>query len=443
MKKVLLIGIGGLAGVIAVLLLLPPFIDLGAYKARYLPLLEETLHRKVDVGEVRLRIIPTPSIRISALNISDNPAFSKEPFFTAQQFKVKLKFWPLLKGQFQVAEFTLEKPSIRLLKRPDGKFNFSDMGKKKEGVKKKKVPSQGQKPVKKAVKFSELIPTKVRVKMGEVTFQTMGQKPLKIQGIDLSLDDFSSNRPFHYRVALNLPGLKPVVLVGLLQYDDSRATLNLRETHFKAQDVDLAVNGSITHLTGVPRVKLTLANDGFETKSIFKFLSAAGVTPKEMDVTGLLGLKVTLRGPSNALASQVNAEFKGLKVNDSRAFEGTLVGRTLLRYSLGGKAPLTRSLRGNGKIIVKDGRLTNVDLMSKIKLVTGLIGLLQDQNRGATTFEALEIDFTLGDGIVDVQRIYLRSPLMEALGSGRMTLTSPSVNFRIEAALASNFRPGQ
>lgn len=102
--------------------------------------------------------------------------------------------------------------------------------------------------------------------MGEVTFQTMGQKPLKIQGIDLSLDDFSSNRPFHYRVALNLPGLKPVVLVGLLQYDDSRATLNLRETHFKAQDVDLAVNGSITHLTGVPRVNLTLANDGFETK---------------------------------------------------------------------------------------------------------------------------------------------------------------------------------
>lgn len=137
MKKVLLIGIGGLAGVIAVLLLLPPFIDLGAYKARYLPLLEETLHRKVDVGEVRLRIIPTPSIRISALNISDNPAFSKEPFFTAQQFKVKLKFWPLLKGQFQVAEFTLEKPSIRLLKRPDGRFNFADMGKKKEGVKKK------------------------------------------------------------------------------------------------------------------------------------------------------------------------------------------------------------------------------------------------------------------------------------------------------------------
>ncbi len=116
------------------------------------------------------------------------------------------------------------------------------------------------------------------------------------------------------------------------------------------------MNGSITHLTGVPRVNLTLANDGFETKSIFKFLSAEGVTPKEMDVTGLLGLKVTLRGPSNALASQVNAEFKRLKVNDSRAFEGTLVGRTLLRFSLGGKAPLTRSLRGNVATFFKDNQ---------------------------------------------------------------------------------------
>src|SRR3970040_2009927 len=100
MKKALLITGAVIALLVVGALLLPPFINLGYYKARYLPLVEEALQRKVEVEEVRLRIVPSPAIRLSALKVSDNPAFSKEPFFTAKQVRLKLKFWPLLKGQF-------------------------------------------------------------------------------------------------------------------------------------------------------------------------------------------------------------------------------------------------------------------------------------------------------------------------------------------------------
>ena len=103
---------------------------------------------------------------------------------------------------------------------------------------------------------------------------------------------------------------------------------------------------------------------------------------------------------------------------------------------LGGETPLVRALHGNGKLAAKDGALTNVDLISKVQLFTGILGLPQDQRSGATTFKTLESDFVLGGGIADIKRLFLLSPLMEASGGGKMTLTSPSLEVSLEVALA-------
>src|SRR3990170_6506146 len=134
MKKIFLISLALLALVALAVLILPPLVDLAPYKSRYLPMVEEALQRKIDVGEVRFRILPAPSVRISALNVSDNPAFSKEPFFTARQIKLQLKFWPLLRGEFRVDELILEKPVINFRRQADGSFNFADIAQKKGAV---------------------------------------------------------------------------------------------------------------------------------------------------------------------------------------------------------------------------------------------------------------------------------------------------------------------
>jgi len=119
---------------VAMVLIVPHFVDLGIFKSTYLPLLEEALHRHIDVGEVRLSLVPTPSIRLSNLKVSDSPAFPDNIFFTAQQLQLRLKFWPLLRGHFDITEFVLEKPIINLLKKPDGIFNYSDLTDKKISV---------------------------------------------------------------------------------------------------------------------------------------------------------------------------------------------------------------------------------------------------------------------------------------------------------------------
>ncbi|MGH7831906.1 MAG: AsmA family protein, partial [Candidatus Binatia bacterium] len=411
------------------------FINLGYYKAQYLPLVEEALQRKVDVGEVRLRIVPSPAIRLSALQISDNPDFSKEPFFTAGQVRLRLKFWPLLKGQFQIEEFVLEKPVVNLVKQPDGTFNFADIGEKK-GEAEKKGDKEGAQKDRQSVRLSELIPAQVGIEQGVVTLRTKGQKPLTVQRIDVALEDFNTARPFPYRIALHIPGLKPIALDGPLRYDESRGALEIRENRLKVQDVPFTVSGSVTELTSVPRVNLSLANGGFETKPIIQALSESGLTSKELEISGPMGLNASLAGSSNALTSKINVEFKGLKVKDKRALEGTVVGSTALTLPLGGEASPVRALRGNGQVTAKDGTLTNVDLISKIQTITGLIGLPADQSRGATTFKTLQTEFTLAGGVAEFKRLFLDSPAMEALGAGKMTLESPTLDVGLDVALS-------
>jgi AsmA protein len=99
-KKALIVGATVLAVLVAAVVVLPGFVDLGQFKSTYLPLIEETLQRRIDVGEVRLTLVPTPSIKLSKLKVSGTPAFPADTFFSAQDVQLRLKFWPLLRGRF-------------------------------------------------------------------------------------------------------------------------------------------------------------------------------------------------------------------------------------------------------------------------------------------------------------------------------------------------------
>jgi AsmA protein len=435
MKRALIIVAGVLALLIAAIILVPPLIDLGKYKARYLPLAEQALNRKVDVGEIRLRIVPSPAIRLSALKVADDPAFSREAFFTADRMSLRLKLGPLLRGSLQAEEFVLERPVFNLHKNSDGTFNFADIAKKKEETA-KKVRKEGAPKTRDAAKLSHLVPAVLRIEDGAITVQAQGQKPLQIRGIDLSLKNFSADHPFPYRVALKAPGLKPISLEGEMRYQETQATLTLKDSRLKVEDVDFAVSGAVTDLTGALKVNISLGNDGFEIKPIVRALAAAQILPKQLEASGPVGLRIALAGPSNNLLSQIETRLKALKVNDPRAFRGTVAGEINLTAPLGGDAPLVRKMRGNGRLGAKDGALTNVDLVKKIEQITGLIGMAKEERAGATTFKTLESDFTLAGGSADFKRIYLQSPVMEAQGGGKMNLAAETLDLGIEAALA-------
>jgi uncharacterized protein involved in outer membrane biogenesis len=438
MKKIIWISGAILVCVLTALLVVPHFIDLGIFKGTYLPLIEESLHRRIDVDEVRLRLVPTPSIRLSNLKVSDSPAFPGNTFFAARQLQLQLKFWPLLRGRFEITEFVLEKPVVNLLKKPDGSFNYADLADKKVALgrtrdgKKKAGAAKPQE----TVAIPLIIPSRMRVLDGQLNFQPVGQKAVSIKGIDLSLQDFSGDHPFPYRASFSYPGLKAIALEGMLNYQEERSTLQLNETRLKVQDLVLPVEGNISNLSTVPRLNLSLGGDRVDAKPIFQILSLFALAPRDAEVSGPIGLRITMTGPSHTPVTQVHGQFKGVKVQDKRTLKGTLSGEVFVKLLLGSGSSFVRTLQGNGNLVARDGQLTNVDLIHKVQRVTGFIGLSEDERRQATTFKTLEASFVLADGFADFKRIYLVNPQIEVNGNGTMSLERPRLNMAVETTLS-------
>ena len=60
-------------------LALPFLIDLNKYQDQYKPLIEEALHRKVQLKDIRLTIWPRIGARMADFAVLDDPAFSADP----------------------------------------------------------------------------------------------------------------------------------------------------------------------------------------------------------------------------------------------------------------------------------------------------------------------------------------------------------------------------
>ena len=210
MKKALIAGATVLALVIAAVISLPTFVDLGRFKSIYLPLIEETLQRRVDLDEVRLSLVPTPSIKLSNLNISANSTSPAESFFTAQEVQLRLKLWPLLSGRFEITEFVLDKPVFTLQKASKRSSSSSVLADKQipanSGAESNKLAPKPKQPDSAAIALT--IPRRLRIKNGQLNIITAEPTPVRIHGIELSHGGVLKRKTFPVSRDLQLSGLK-------------------------------------------------------------------------------------------------------------------------------------------------------------------------------------------------------------------------------------------
>ena len=436
LKKGLLIGTAVIAVVLVLAVTVPHFVDLGLFKQTYLPLIEDTLGRRVDVGEVHLRLVPTPSIQISKLRVSDSQSFAGNTFFAAQQIELKLRLVPLLRGRFEVTELVLDKPVFNLLKQSDGSFNYSDIAAKKSSPTPRREPRKRPNGSNKSSEAMPLaLPSRMRIHDGQLNLVTKGQTPVNLKGIELALQEMSVDSPFPFRASFQYPGLKTVALEGELNYQEDKALLEFKNNRLKIHDLTLPVQGSISNLAATPKVALSLDGSRVDAKPVFEVLSVFGLAPADTEISGAMALNMTVAGPSNALITEIRGVFKDVYVKGKRALKGNLTGEVNIRLPLGG-GRVSQRLQGNGKLVARDGELTNVNLIKKVQRVTGMIGLTPDQQREATSFKTMEGDFTIGGGVTDFTRLYLVNPQMEVTGKGTMTLDHPTLDILLNTALS-------
>lgn len=174
-------------------------------RARVIPMAENALNRKVNLKNIKISIFS--GITLTGFSIAE--ADGKTPFVSADAAVLKYRLMPLLHGKIEVDEIGLFRPKVRVVRNPDGTFNFSDLipsvkkGKNKSAKKSKSSGKRGESP------FALLI-SKAAISGGDIDFidhAAPGKTPfsLHITGLDLQARDISLNKafPFTFRADVN------------------------------------------------------------------------------------------------------------------------------------------------------------------------------------------------------------------------------------------------
>ncbi len=109
--------------VVVLLVLAKVLITPEQVKETLLPLAEENLNRKIDLGDIEVSLFS--GIEIHGLTVYEQDG--KEVFVSTDLARLKYQLLPLLAMKVVIDEVRLDKPSIRVVRFKDGQFNFSDL----------------------------------------------------------------------------------------------------------------------------------------------------------------------------------------------------------------------------------------------------------------------------------------------------------------------------
>jgi hypothetical protein len=123
----LLIGLLGLIGFAALLLVMLPYIvSLDSIKGQIVAHLEAALQRKVDVGAVRLQLLSGLGAGLEDVIIYNPPGWQQPYLMKAGRLSVKVAWRPLLRRQVKITKMLLSDGEIILERDAQGRLNFPD-----------------------------------------------------------------------------------------------------------------------------------------------------------------------------------------------------------------------------------------------------------------------------------------------------------------------------
>ncbi|MCF8036316.1 MAG: AsmA family protein, partial [Desulfobacteraceae bacterium] len=166
------------------------------------PLAEKTLDRKVEIGDIRIRLFSGVSIK----NLQVRMRKGDKRFVSAESLVLRYQLLPLLKKQVVIDEVRLKNPTIHVIRNADGSFNFSDLLKNKQetaAVAKEPVLAQaGNGPA------VNLLVSTVQISDGQLEFtdRTVGSEPFEYRATGLagSAKDISLEKAFPFDMTARL-----------------------------------------------------------------------------------------------------------------------------------------------------------------------------------------------------------------------------------------------
>jgi len=276
MKRALKI-IGIIIAVLIVILIVLPFIvDVNTFRPQIESELSSALGRQVKVGNLKLSIL-SGSVSADDLSISDDPAFSNQPFVRAKALDVGVNLVPLIFSKsLEVNDLTITDPQVALLRNAAGKWNFSSIGNKPPEAGATGRPAEAGKtaaaektahPANQGGAASPTQPSstsapsnpnlsvgKLSVKNGTLSMANVGsrEKPQIYSAVNITVQNFAVNSQFPFTMSADLPGGGSTKLDGHAgPIDASDASLTPLEAKLNVNGLDIEKSGFVNAASGL------------------------------------------------------------------------------------------------------------------------------------------------------------------------------------------------
>jgi len=115
------------AGVVLLLVLLPPLLNVNRLQRRIAASMSASLGRTVHLDQVSLHLLPVPGFTLENLVVSEDPAFGSEPVIRANTVEVTLRPSSLWRRQVEFSSIKFVEPSLNLVRNAQGVWNVQSL----------------------------------------------------------------------------------------------------------------------------------------------------------------------------------------------------------------------------------------------------------------------------------------------------------------------------
>jgi uncharacterized protein involved in outer membrane biogenesis len=188
-------------------------------------------------------------VTLHTITVMDDPAFGDHPFFTADAVTVRPAFWPLLHRQIDIAALTVSNPSVTLIGRGDGRWNYQTVGTPAQSDR-SGAPSSSASTSGTPAEGPLMLPPleALRLINGRVTVKTLraDSPPMVADRINLSVDHLNLGGTVVMQGSAHAgPWTAPITLSG-------RIRLAMAEPTIDEADLRIGLGKSDCHLTARP-----------------------------------------------------------------------------------------------------------------------------------------------------------------------------------------------
>ena len=481
--------------VIAIVVLVPLFINVDTFRPKAEEEISSALGRKVTLGHLSLSLI-SGSLVADNISVADDAAFATAPFLEAKELRIGVALGSLIfQHKVRITSFTIDSPAIHLIQGKKGTWNFSSLGNdaakpaaRNAAAEKPDTPNpatqqaaaQGSAPQQESM-MPDVSIGEIKIKNGSAMVSSLpaSGKPFTCAEINLSVQQLSFTTQFPFKLSLKLPGGGSLQLDGtagpLSQKDVSQtpfqATLQLK--HFSP-----VAAGAVEPSQGVSMIadfNVQLSSDGTTLTSKGKLVAnklqlARGGSPDPQPVdidytitdnlvertgkvsdiaihtgTAVAHLTGSFRSMEKDTVLDMHFSAPGLSIDQLEPLLPA-AGITLPKGSKlqGGTLTANITISGpvnalviSGPVSVDNTELTGFDLGSKIE------GLNPFKSKtGGTAIEKLSAELKSTPQTTEISNIEANVPAIgSATGSGTIS-PADALNFNLVAKLSGTSMVG-